>query len=149
MGPRAFWLGVSRCRVGWGQEERLFGNTPPSWGYFQSPRCLRKPGPKVDKWLQARSQISQRDPWDTPTCVCGARGTTPESRKWWVVYRPPVGAVFTFENNSLAQQSNRLLATSSKPLAWYRLGCGGGGEVVGNTPPLRGGVSKVKTWAQS
>jgi len=31
------------------------------------PRLFRKSGPKVDNWLQVRSQISQNDPWDTPT----------------------------------------------------------------------------------
>ena len=36
--------------------------------------------------------------------LLAADRTTPESRKWWIVFRPPVGAVLTFENKSLAQR---------------------------------------------
>ena len=40
---------------------------------------------------------------------------TPESRQWWVVFRPPVEAVLTFENNRLAQ---RIDLGQSLPRLW-------------------------------
>jgi len=59
---------------------------------------------------------------------------TPEGRKWWIVFRPHVGAVLTFENNNLAQ---RIALWQPLPRLWRGAGVGGS-EGSDRQPPFGG-----------
>ena len=66
----------------------------------------------------------------------GLNPATLESRKWRIVFRPPVGAVLAFENNNLAQ---RIYFLQPLPRLWRGapLLARGGWVASADTPPTR------------
>ena len=98
-------------------------------------RFWRKPEPRVNNWLQERSQISQSDPWDILTQGCASISQKVFTKSFGKIRFPHKSVNQSF---IISNVKHELFVAREVPieLRGRRRGCS-------ETPPLRGGISKV------